>query len=172
MKGRAKRLLDRFSVILEYFIAGVLCIGLLYFTFELCASVLHLPNHSIYESFDDLLHGAFTLVIGVEIIRMLCEHSTEIVFEVLTFAIARQIVISHSSAIDNVYGMVALAMVFAVRKYVYSDTLNTEHPKKKKTLPERHEAAKNGVKNTVKNAVKEAVLEAAQENAKSSAESN
>lgn len=161
MKSKAKRLLDRFSVILEYFIAGVLCIGLLYFTFELVASMLQLPDYPIYYSFDDLLHDAFTLVIGVEIIRMLCEHSTEIVFEILTFAIARQIVIDHSHAIDNVYGMIALALVFAVRKYVYSDTLNTEHNgKKKKSLPEKREEARKGVKDTVKEAVKEAVQEA------------
>lgn len=160
MKSKAKKLLDRFSIILEYFIAAVLCVGLLYFTFELCASVLHLPNHNTYSSFDDLLHGAFTLVIGVEIIRMLCEHSTEIVFEVLTFAIARQIVISHSHAIDNVYGMIALALVFAVRKYVYSDTLNTEHGhKRKKSLPEHREEAKQGIKNTVKEAINEMLEE-------------
>ena len=163
MRSKAKRLLDRFSVIMEYFIAAVLCIGLLYFTLRLIGRVLHLPDYQVYEEFDDLLHDAFSLVIGVEIIRMLCEHSTEIVFEVLTFAIARQIVIDHSHAIDNVYGMIALAVVFAVRKYVYSDTLNTEHGKKKKTLPEKREEAKKGAKETVKEAVKEAVLEAVAE---------
>lgn len=132
MKSKAKRLLDRFSIILEYFIAGLLCIGVLYFTFELIASMLQLPDYPIYYSFDDLLHDAFTLVIGIEIIRMLCEHSTEIVFEVLTFAIARQIVIDHAHAIDNIYGMLALAAVFAIRKHLYADTLNTDHKEKKK----------------------------------------
>lgn len=162
MRSKAKRLLDRFSVIMEYFVAAVLCIGLLYFTLRLIGRVLHFPDYQVYEEFDDLLHDAFSLVIGVEIIRMLCEHSTEIVFEVLTFAIARQIVIDHTHAIDNVYGMIALAVVFAVRKYVYSDTLNTEHGGKK-TLPKKQEEAKKGVKETVREAVKEAVLEAAAE---------
>ncbi|MBQ9166005.1 MAG: hypothetical protein IJX71_03680 [Oscillospiraceae bacterium] len=141
MKSKAKRLLDRFSIILEYFIAGLLCIGVLYFTFELIASMLQLPDYPIYYSFDDLLHDAFTLVIGIEIIRMLCEHSTEIVFEVLTFAIARQIVIDHTHAIDNVYGMLALGAVFAIRKHLYADTLNTDHKAKKKKPAEAKKEA-------------------------------
>lgn len=132
MKSKAKVLIDRCATVLEYFIAGILCIGLLYFTLKLIGSVLHLPGHEAYETFEELLHAAFTLVIGVEIIRMLCEHSTEIVFEVLTFALARQIVISHDSAIDNVFGIAALAGVFAIRKYLYADTLNVNRLHKKK----------------------------------------
>lgn len=40
------------------------------------------------------------------------------VFEVLTFAFARQIIIDHSRAIDNLYGLSAIAILFAIRKYL------------------------------------------------------
>lgn len=119
MEKRVKKIVNRSALALEAFIAGLLCIGLLYFTFQLLGSTLHLKGFTIYDNFDDLLSTAFTLVIGVEIIRMMCEHSLEIVFEVLTFAIARQIVIDHSHAIDNLCGVAAIAILFATRKYLF-----------------------------------------------------
>ncbi len=122
MKERIKKLPHRFSVVLEFVIAGLLCIGTLNFTVRLAGSILHIKGFVPYNSFESLLSAAFTLVIGVEIIRMMCEHSSEIVFEVLTFAIARQIVIDHTHAIDNLYGMAAIALIFVIRKYLMPGT--------------------------------------------------
>lgn len=121
MEKRVKKLVNRFALALEAFIAGLLCIGLLYFTFQLLGRTLHLEGFMTYDNFDDLLSTAFTLVIGVEIIRMMCEHSMEIIFEVLTFAIARQIVIDHSHAVDNLYGIAAIAILFATKKYLFNE---------------------------------------------------
>ncbi|MCD8382604.1 MAG: hypothetical protein LUC30_06775 [Clostridiales bacterium] len=118
MKARAQHYLHRFATVLEFIIAGVLCLNVLFYTFQLLGSTFHIEGFTIYDEFKDILDMAFTLVIGVEIIRMMCEHSTEVVFEVLTFAIARQIVIDHSYAVDNIYGVVALAILFATRKYL------------------------------------------------------
>lgn len=118
MKARMKSLLHHFSVVLEFIIAGLLCIGALYFTVRMAGNILHLKGFVSYNNFETLLSSAFTLVIGIEIIRMMCEHSSEIVFEVLTFAIARQIVIDHANAIDNLYGMAAIALIFIIRKYL------------------------------------------------------
>lgn len=122
MKTRMKDLLHRFSVVLEFFIAGLLCIGALYFTFRMAGNILHIKGFVPYNNFETLLSSAFTLVIGIEIIRMMCEHSSEIVFEVLTFAIARQIVIDHTHAIDNLYGVAAIALIFVIRKYLLPGT--------------------------------------------------
>lgn len=118
LKDRMKDLLHQFSVVLEFIIAGLLCIGSLYFTLQMAGSIFHVEGFTAFTAFEDLLSAAFTLVIGIEIIRMMCEHSSEIVFEVLTFAIARQIVIDHSHAIDNLYGMAAIALIFVIRKYL------------------------------------------------------
>ncbi len=118
MNTRAQQHLHRFATVLEFIIAGVLCLNVLFFTFQLLGTTFHVEGFPVYDEFKDILDMAFTLVIGVEIIRMMCEHSTEVVFEVLTFAIARQIVIDHTNAIDNIYGVVALAVLFATRKYL------------------------------------------------------
>lgn len=118
MRARAHYYLHRFATVLEFIIGGVLCLNVLFFTFQLLGTTFHVEGFPVYDEFKDILDMAFTLVIGVEIIRMMCEHSTEVVFEVLTFAIARQIVIDHTNAVDNIYGVVALAILFATRKYL------------------------------------------------------
>lgn len=135
MEKRVKKLVNRSALALEAFIAGLLCIGLLYFTFQLLGSTLHLTGFAIYDNFNDLLSTAFALVIGVEIIRMMCEHSLEIVFEMLTFAIARQIVIDHSHAIDNLYGVAAIAILFATKKYLFNEKAAELPTKKNKKQP-------------------------------------
>lgn len=119
MKFQTQQLLRKFSVLLETFIAGLLCIAIVYFTFRLLGSTLRLEGFPIYNTFEDLLSVAFSLVIGIEMIRMMCEHSAENIFEVLAFAIARQIVIDHTYAIDNLYGIAAIALLFLIRKYLF-----------------------------------------------------
>ncbi len=119
MRDRIRELLRHFAIILEFFIAGLLCLAVLYFTFRLLMGFLQVDGYPIYETFEDFLNTAFSLVIGVEMIRMTCEHSAENVFEVLTFAIARQIVIDHTYSIDNVYGIIAISLLFATRKYLF-----------------------------------------------------
>lgn len=68
--------------------------------------------------FDNFLLGLFNLVIGVEFTRMLCKHTPETVVEVMLFAIARQIIVSHPSIVENILGVIAIAALFAIRKFL------------------------------------------------------
>ena len=55
----------------------------------------------------------------VELIKMLCMHSPGTVIEVLLFAIARQVVVSHSSVTQTLTGVFAIVVLFATRKYLF-----------------------------------------------------
>lgn len=82
----------------------------------------------VYDAGSTLLSGAFklesfmgtvlTLVVGIEFVRMLILHTPQSVIEVLLYAVARQIVISHESAMDNLIGVLAIAMIFVIKKYL------------------------------------------------------
>ena len=61
---------------------------------------------------------AITLAIGAELIKMLCKHTPETVIEVLAFALARQLIVGHSSPVDNLITVVAIAVLFAVRRFL------------------------------------------------------
>lgn len=67
------------------------------------------------------LKTVLTLVVGIEFAKMLILHTPESVLEVLLYAVARQIVIYHDSAMENLVGVLAVGVIFAIRKYL-SDT--------------------------------------------------
>ncbi|MDO5402487.1 MAG: transporter [Eubacteriales bacterium] len=78
------------------------------------------------EAFTHFLEMVMSLAVGVELIKMLCIHTPETVVEVLLFAIARQIVVSHSSIIDTMIGVVCIAVLFATRRFLFMATDDKE----------------------------------------------
>ncbi len=65
-----------------------------------------------------VLDGAITLAIGAELIKMLCKHTPETVIEVLAFALARQLIVGHAAAWENLITVVAIAALFAIRRFL------------------------------------------------------
>ena len=59
------------------------------------------------------------LVIGVEFIKMLIKHTPGAAIEVLLYAIARELVVQHTSTWETFVGILAIAAVFAIRKYLF-----------------------------------------------------
>lgn len=74
------------------------------------------------DVFSQFLGNVMNLAVGVELIKMLCIHTPETVVEVLLFAIARQLVVSHSSSVDTMIGVICIAVLFATRKYLFVST--------------------------------------------------
>ena len=125
MHATISKLLSRALVYVELFIAVVLLIAVLLGMVGLIASmgVFH-GDPFDYSHFSEFLANAFTLVIGIEFVRMLVKHTAGSVVEVLLFAIARQLVLNHNGTLDTLLGIVAIAGVFAVRKYLFVGTFN------------------------------------------------
>lgn len=119
MKKYANAFLKKLTTILEFVIALVLAAGIILMTTRLIFSFGNLPDVGKFPNYDDLLTTCFNLIIGVEMIRMLYLHTPMTVFEVLLFAIARQIIIDHSSPLNSLIGVIAIAILFATRKFLF-----------------------------------------------------
>lgn len=65
-----------------------------------------------------ILDNAIILAIGAELIKMLCKHTPETVIEVLAFALARQLIVCHAASWENLITVVAIAILFAVRRFL------------------------------------------------------
>ena len=76
-------------------------------------------GHANLEVFNNYLANAFNLVIGIEFIKMLCKHTPQTVIEVLLFAIARQLIVEHTSTLENLIGIISIGILFATRKYLF-----------------------------------------------------
>lgn len=75
---------------------------------------LLLGQFSLYEFFGSVM----SVVVGLEFIKMLVLHTPKAVIDVLLFAIARQLVVSHSSSVDTLLGVVAVVLIFVIKKFL------------------------------------------------------
>lgn len=73
------------------------------------------------DFFTEFLSNGLSLVVGVEFVKMLCRHSSQTVVEVLMFATARQMVVEHLQTWQTLIGVVAIAILFAIRKYLMTE---------------------------------------------------
>ena len=119
MKKYIKAFLSNLTTALEFIIAALLAVGIIIMIFQVVFSLGYLTDITKYPNYEDLLTVCFNLIIGVEMIRMLYLHTPITVFEVLLFAIARQIIIDHSSPVNSLLGVLAIAILFATRKFLF-----------------------------------------------------
>lgn len=121
MRLYATIIIKRFAVILEFFITIMLGIGIFLLCLRMGSSLVNIPNLDVWPNYNDLLDTCFNLIIGVELIRMMYQHTPDTVFEVLLFAIARHIIMDHSSIWSSLVGVCAIAVLFATRKYLFCE---------------------------------------------------
>lgn len=127
MNKLAQKIVFKLAYMLELVISFILvtAIGILIFRL-----LLSLPGFGKAEVNDgaltEFLSTCLGLVIGIELVKMLVKHSVSIAVEVLIFAVARQIVVEHLSATSTLLSIIALAGLFAIRKFLLKEFDLTE----------------------------------------------
>ena len=66
----------------------------------------------------DFLSGTLLLVMGIEFVKMLALHTADAVVDVLLFTIVRQMIVSHTDAVETLLGVAAVAGIFAIKKFL------------------------------------------------------
>ncbi|MDO4274291.1 MAG: phosphate-starvation-inducible PsiE family protein [Eubacteriales bacterium] len=103
----------------EIFLSVLILVVIAKATIPLIHQLINTPVLDMeMEYFTAFLGQALSLVVGVEFVKMLCRHTAETMVEVLLFAIARQMVVEHLQTWQTLVGVVAIAILFAVRKYL------------------------------------------------------
>ena len=105
-----------------------------------CALILIVPvPHNLYSlyldnGFDlsDFMKKSFDLVIGVELLKMFCRHDIDSIVEVLLFSVARQMVIDHLAIKEAFIGCAAVAILFAVRRFLFVPILDNPDEQERK----------------------------------------
>ena len=72
------------------------------------------------EFFSAFLSQALSLVVGVEFVKMLCQHSAQTVVEVLMFATARQMVVEHLGPAETLLGLLSMSVLINIHLYISS----------------------------------------------------
>lgn len=68
------------------------------------------------------------ILIGVELIKMITSHTVDSVVDVMLVAVARQMIVEHTSPVENVLAVVAVTLLFVIRKYLYTSSKTTTPP--------------------------------------------
>jgi len=78
------------------------------------------------DAFKNFLGIAFNILIGIEFLKMIFRNNLSTVLEVLLFAIARQLIVEHKTVYENLVGIISIAILFLIRKYLFIPDLDDE----------------------------------------------
>lgn len=119
MRKKLQERMFELSYIFELIISIIVGIAILVLSVRM---VTELFDVSVFwggaSSLVKILDDAIILAIGAELIKMLCKHTPETVIEVLAFALARQLIVGHASAWENLITVIAIAALFAIRRFL------------------------------------------------------
>lgn len=123
MKRKLNDIIYTISRYTEIFLSAVMLLVIITLIIPMLYNFIRIPLLDIRpEQFTEFLGNALTLLIGVEFVKMLAKHTAENLLEVLMFAIARQMVVEHLNMVETLIGVVAIAVIFAIRKYLLLKT--------------------------------------------------
>lgn len=99
-------------------------VGLI-FTTELNQMIL-VPDY-----FQERLSDACLIIIGIELIKMITSYTIDSVVDVMLLAIARQMIVEHTSPLENLLAVLSVGVLFVIRKYLYISRLDGRKRSKK-----------------------------------------
>ena len=85
-------------------------------------------SSNVADDFNTVLGHALNLVIGVEFIKMLAKHTPGSAIEVLVFASARQMVVQHTTPMENLITIVTIGLLFFIRKFLFVSSFGAHRP--------------------------------------------
>ena len=113
----------KFTFILELLVACIVIVGTGIRLLGLPTVLLQLYENGASS---DFLQYVFNIIIGTELIKMLVRHDLDSVVEVLLFTVARYMIIEHHSMVDTLIGVVSIAVLFLIRKYLFVSALDED----------------------------------------------
>ena len=123
MKQQLRHQIAKIASYTEIFVAGITLIAIVLYSlmllFELPELSMTLRGVSSQLPLDVFLNEILQVVIVIEFVKMLAKHTPESVIEVLLFAIARKLIVDHNiDALQLLIGVIAIAVLFAIRKFL------------------------------------------------------
>lgn len=125
MQHKIQNKLLGFVRVLEIFIAFLIAIAIIISALALIPDLWQfIGNYGDSQAFRVFLGYAFNTLIGIEFLKMLIKHSTASVIEVLLFAIARELIVEHTTPFENLMSIISIAILFAIRRFLFVSTFD------------------------------------------------
>lgn len=113
---------------MEILLALLILAAMLASFVPLCSELWTLYGADSSQAFEVFLSHAFNLVIGIEFIKMLTKHTPGSALEVLLYAIARHMVLGTDNGAEQLLGVLAIALIFAIRRFIFVPAFGATMP--------------------------------------------
>ncbi len=122
--GKMRRKIINLSGGLEVYISILIIIAIAVFSVNIVFDILKIFQAFFTEEdpffMQTFLSRSLELVIALELVKMIANNTPGSTIEVLIFAIARSIITSHGTPMsDLLFGIVAIAVLFGIRKWAH-----------------------------------------------------
>ena len=120
IEKRAHRSDHIFRHILHYVertVATITLVGLIVSFVYLVFQMVVNPDAHLFDT-QHFLHNILNIVVGFEFVRMMIDTTPANILEVLTVAITRHVVLSHSDPLGNIASVACIAGLFAIRRFL------------------------------------------------------
>lgn len=105
----------RIALWLEILFAGLVIVGIAVYLVQIVGFIRVIGTGGLSE----YLTYLFDILIGIELIKALCMKDLDSLVEVLLFAVTRNLIIGHRSMTELLIGVLAIAVLFAIRKFLF-----------------------------------------------------
>lgn len=122
IKRRLRTSVARVSSYIEIMISVLILIGILVATISWGTELIAMSKEilkirKVIVPIEEYLATGLQLIVGVEFVKMISKHTVDSVIDVLLFAIARKMIVSHGSSIDVLIGILSIAILFVIKYY-------------------------------------------------------
>lgn len=117
---KLERFMLKFCDVLERIVALLVLIGILLSLFSFLKdfeSFYGLLGNS--SEFKHYLENIFTIVIGIEFLKMLCRLNSENIMEILIFLVARHMIVESTTPFEDFLSVIGVAVLCIVRRYLH-----------------------------------------------------
>lgn len=121
MKAVSQKICDILELIVAVIVLVAVVMVIIKFLPELRELLL---TGATLEKFLIFLEQIFSIVVGIEFLKMLCKPNSDNVIEVLVFLVARHMIIGSNSAVDNLLSILSIAILFLIRSYFHEKKRN------------------------------------------------
>lgn len=125
MREKLLPIFEKSIFVLEIIVSIMLAIGITIGIFDMMnffPELLTTSTDQTYVMFQSFFAFALILIVGIELILMILYHSTRAMLELILFVIARKMLIYSDTMVDLVYGTIAIAIVFFIKKFLISNS--------------------------------------------------
>lgn len=70
------------------------------------------------------------IIIGIELVKMITSYTIDSVVDVMLLAVARQMIVEHTAPLENLLAVLAVGILFVIRKYLYISQIDKRQTKR------------------------------------------